>query len=407
MIKDYFVLAYKNLKHRGLRSWLTMLGIFVGIAAVVSLISLSNGLQEAVLGQFDVLSPDTLIVQSSGTSFGPPGSGAVRKLTEHDLDLIASVNGVDMAIPRLLRTVKIEFNKVIGFKYVTSIPGDPKMDNLMYKVLNIGLSEGRRLNSEDKGKILVGADLIKKEEFDKQIEIGSRIKIQNSSFEVVGIMEKTSSLIINNIGVITQKELEDALNISDELDIIMVKVVDKSRTEEVAGLIKKAMRRDRDQKEGEEDFVVQTPIQALSSINTILTILNIIVSGIAAVSLIIGGIGIANTMYTSVLERTREIGVMKAIGGKNSEILTVFVIEAGLLGLVGGIIGAIIGLAFAFGVAYAANVYLGQQLLVVAISYPLVFLSIGFSFIIGLVSGIMPALQASELKPVQALRGQK
>ena len=110
-------------------------------------------------------------------------------------------------------------------------------------------------------------------------------------------------------------------------------------------------------------------------------------------------------MYTSVLERTREIGVMKAIGGKNSEILTVFVIEAGLLGLVGGIIGAIIGLAFAFGVAYAANVYLGQQLLVVAISYPLVFLSIGFSFIIGLVSGIMPALQASELKPVQALRG--
>ena len=382
-----------------------MLGIFVGIAAVVSLISLSNGLQEAVLGQFDVLSPDTLIVQSSGTSFGPPGSGAVRKLTEHDLDLIASVNGVDMAIPRLLRTVKIEFNKVIGFKYVTSIPGDPKMDNLMYKVLNIGLSEGRRLNSEDKGKILVGADLIKKEEFDKQIEIGSRIKIQNSSFEVVGIMEKTSSLIINNIGVITQKELEDALNISDELDIIMVKVVDKSRTEEVAGLIKKAMRRDRDQKEGEEDFVVQTPIQALSSINTILTILNIIVSGIAAVSLIIGGIGIANTMYTSVLERTREIGVMKAIGGKNSEILTVFVIEAGLLGLVGGIIGAIIGLAFAFGVAYAANVYLGQQLLVVAISYPLVFLSIGFSFIIGLVSGIMPALQASELKPVQALRG--
>ncbi|MEM4271560.1 MAG: ABC transporter permease [Candidatus Pacearchaeota archaeon] len=404
MLKDYFKIAFKNLKHRGLRSWLTILGVFIGIAAVVSLISLSNGLEQAVMGQFKTLTGDKLIVQSSTSFFGPPGTLAVRKLNEHDLDLIKSVNGVDMAIPRLLRSTKIEFNEMIGFKYLASMPDNQEQINYIYDTMDLKTAAGRLLKAGDKGKIIIGSDFIKKEEFGKEVKVGTRLKIQNKSLEVVGILEKSSSLEVNNAALVIEEDLEEMLDIDDEIDLILVKVESKDRVEEVANLIKKTLRRDRNQKEGEEDFSVQTPVQALQSINTILGILNLIVSGIAAISLIIGGIGIANTMYTSVLERTREIGVMKAVGARNSEILAIFIIEAGLLGLVGGIIGALVGLGFAFGVSHLANTLIGQNLLLVSVSYPLVGLAIGFAFIIGLISGITPALQASKLKPSQALR---
>ena len=115
MISDFLKLSLNNLRRRRLRSLLTMLGIFIGIAAVVSLISLGQGLETAVLGQFKTLSTDKLMVQSASSTFGPPGSSAVRKLNEHDLDLVRSVPGVDFAIPRLLRSTKMEFNDIVQF----------------------------------------------------------------------------------------------------------------------------------------------------------------------------------------------------------------------------------------------------------------------------------------------------
>lgn len=404
MLKDYLFMAVDNLKHRGIRSWLTMIGIFIGIAAVVSLISLSNGLENAITGQFSSMSADTLLVQSASSFMGPPGTGAVRKLDQHDVDLIKSVPGVDMVIPRLLRTVKIEYNKFAKYKYLTSIPGDPELDNYMYTAMGLKVAEGRLLKNSDLGKIFIGSDFIGDEEFGTPVRLGSIIKIQGENYEVVGIMEKSGTLVVNNVGVVTQKEMESLLNIEDEFDMIMIKVTNKDRAEEVAELIKTKMRRDRDEKVGEEDFSVQTPLQAIESITLILNILNIIVVGIALVSLILGGVGIANTMYTSVLERKKEIGIMKAVGARNSEVLKIFLVESGLTGLVGGIGGAIIGLAFAFGASYAANAYFGQDLILVVISYPLVILAVTFSFLIGVISGLSPALQASNVRPVEALR---
>jgi putative ABC transport system permease protein len=135
-----------------------------------------------------------------------------------------------------------------------------------------------------------------------------------------------------------------------------------------------------------------------------LDIINAIIAGIAGISLFVGGVGIANTMYTSVLERRKEIGVMKAIGAKNRDVLWIFLIESALLGLAGGIIGAIIGLSLAFGISSAANAALGTVLLKVQISWPLLAGALAFSLIIGIVSGVLPARQASKLKPVEALR---
>ena len=350
MLKEYFLMALDNLRHRGIRSWLTVIGVFIGIATVVSLISLGQGLQEAVTGQFSTLSGDNLIIQSSSSAsfMGPPGTGAVRKLNEHDVNIINSVSGVELVIPRLIRVVKMEYNDISSFKYIASLPENQQQIDYIYKTTGLEIAEGRLLKLGDKRKIVIGNNFIGKDEFGKPVKLSSSLKIQNESFEVVGIIAKTSSLEINNAALIMEEDIKRILELEDEYDLILVKTINKDRTEQVAGEIEKDMRKDRDEKEGEEDFSVQTPVKALESISLILNIINLVVTGIALISLLIGGIGIANTMYTSVLERRKDIGVMKAVGSTNLEILKIFVIESGMMGLVGGIVGATIGLLFAF-----------------------------------------------------------
>ncbi|MEK6952149.1 MAG: ABC transporter permease [Nanoarchaeota archaeon] len=403
-MKDYFLLAFNNLKHRGLRSWLTILGIFIGIAAVVALISLGQGLQEAITGQFSTLSTDILTVTSAETSFGPPGASAVRKLTEHDLNVIKTIPGIKSAIVRLLRIVKTEYNDKLFFGFVASIPDDKDQINTIYTSINVKAEKGKLLEANDRGKIVLGYDIAQSETYGKEIEIGKKIRIQDKEFEVSGILKKAGTFQLNQVILMSEEDMKDVLNIKDEIDLIVVKVENKDRINDIAEEIKRKFRRDRNQDEGEEDFSVQTPVQALSAVNTILSVINVVVSGIAAISLIIGGVGIANTMYTSVLERRKEIGVMKAIGAKNHYILRIFVIESGLIGLVGGLGGAVIGLALAYFASFAANAALSTDLFRVSPSYPLLIASVIFAVVIGILAGLLPSLQASKLKPVEALR---
>lgn len=402
---DFLTISLNSLKKRKLRSALTMLGIIIGIAAVVALISLGTGLKTAVTGQFNTLSSDKLTIQNAGTGFGPPGSTVVRKLTEHDLRIIQNVNGVDNAVSRLIRIAKFEYNRAIGFNYIADIPDDIRAQEVIYNSLNPSLEDGRLLKSGDRGKVVLGHEFQNQDMFGKQIKVGSKIKIQEKDFEVVGILKESSSFQLNMVALMPTEDLKEIMNIEDEIDMIIAQVSDSDEIEDVAARISQALRKDRDEKEGEEDFSVQTPIQALSSVNTILNIINLIVTGIAAISLIIGGIGIANTMYTSVLERKKEIGTMKAIGAKNNDILLIFVFESGFLGLLGGVIGAFVGLGLAFSVSGIANAAFGSSIITVVVSWPLVIGAIGFSFIIGLLSGFAPSMQASKLKPVDALRG--
>ncbi len=404
MISDFVILALKNLKKRGIRSWLTMLGIFLGIAAVVSLISLGSGLREAITGQFSNLAPDLLTLTSAETGFGPPGSTAVRKLTEHDLDIVKNVAGVKRAIPRIIRVVKTEFNKETGFDYIGSMPENQEDIDFIYETFNIEASEGRLLDAKEYGKIILGDDFKKNNPYGKKLRLGDNLVVQGKSFEIVGFMKRTSTFTINSVVLMSEKDMKEILDIGDEIDLIAIQVSNKDNVEEVAEEIERKLRKDRDQEEGQEDFSVQTPVQSLESINTILTVINIVVTGIAMISLFIGGIGIANTMFTSVLERTKEIGVMKAIGAKNKDIMTIFVTESALLGFFGGLIGAAIGLGLAFTVSSIANTAFDDKILLVSISWPLLIAAVSFSILIGLFSGIIPAYQASRLNPVEALR---
>src|SRR3989338_767938 len=331
MIKDYLSLALGNLKHRGLRSWLTLLGIVIGIAAVVSLISLGQGLEKAITGQFSDLSADRLTIQNIGTGFGPPGSTSVRKLSEHDIEIIKRVSGISEVIPRLIRIVSFEYNDVRTFEYAGSMPDNQDDIEYIYKSLSFELEEGKLISSDDDGKVLLGNDFIDTEKFGKKLRVGSKIILQGREFEVSGFLKKAGSFQLNSVVFMGEKDLKEILKIGDEIDIIIVQIIDKNRIEKVAEDIKKELRKDRHLKDGDEDFSVETPLQSLGSVNLVLDIINIIVTGIAAISLLVGGIGVANSMFTSVLERKKEIGVMKAVGAKNSDILWIFLIESGLI----------------------------------------------------------------------------
>ncbi|MEK6820731.1 MAG: FtsX-like permease family protein, partial [Nanoarchaeota archaeon] len=163
-------------------------------------------------------------------------------------------------------------------------------------------------------------------------------------------------------------------------------------------------RKERGEKEGQETFSVQTSSQLLESFNSIFAVVQAVFVGIAAISLIVGGIGIMNTMYTAVLERTKEIGTMKAVGAKNSDILLIFLFESGLLGLVGGAIGIGLGIGIGKAVEIIAQQQLGTPFLRASFSLTLILGALLFSFVVGSVSGVLPALQASRLKPADALR---
>ena len=234
MFSQYFSLAFKNLRHRGLRSWLTILGIFIGIAAVVSLISLGQGLEKAVTGQFGSLDVDKLVIQNTGTGFGPPGSTAPVKLTDHDMKIIESVSGVKMVVPRLIRMVKIEYNKAAEFRYVGSLPADAEQIDLIKESLKVDVSQGKFLTKDDKGKVIIGSDIANSKSFDKEIRVGSTITIQGKKFQVAGILGKSATVLTNSIIIMMEDDIKSILNIGNEIDLIVVQLQSKDVATQVA-----------------------------------------------------------------------------------------------------------------------------------------------------------------------------
>ncbi len=407
MLRDYFFLAFRNLRKRGMRSWLTMIGIFIGIAAVVSLISLSEGMRGAILTQFTDLGTDKLIIQAEGVTFGPPGSGVSEKLKENDLDAVKRISGIRAVAGRLVRVAKTEYKDEVTYSYAASVPqGESR--KIIIETDNLGdIEEGRFLKKEDAYKVVLGYNFGYENVFEKNVRVGDSIDINGVKFEVVGILEKQGSFTTDGAMMINEEPMKDVLEIGDELDLIAVQVISEKDTDKIAGDIEKALRKTRDVKEGKEDFTIETPEDTIASLNSILSIVQVVIVGIAGISLLVGGIGIMNTMYTSVIERTREIGIMKATGAKNNMIFGLFLIESGMLGMAGGGIGIVIGFIFAKVVEVVGSTFLGADILRAHFPLWLIIGALGFSFVVGTVAGTFPAMQASNLKPVDALRFRK
>jgi len=407
MLKDYFIISIKNLRNRKLRSWLTMIGIIIGIIAVVSLISLGQGLKVVISSQFGDIGTDKLALQASG-GFGPPGTDVVKPLTKDHLEKVKKVNGVKIAAGRLLRNGKLEHDDHVGFGMAATMSeGDGR--KLIESALNLEAKQGRLLRDGDSKKVLLGNNFGEENAgFGKQIIVGSKVLIQEKQFQVVGILKKVGSFITDNLVLVEEDDLREILDIDDEdYDIIVMQVNQNADIKVVQENVEKLMRKERDVKKGEEDFTVQTPQAILGQVNSTLFAVQLFVYIIASISIIVGGIGIMNTMFTSVLERTKQIGIMKSIGARNSTIFSLFFIESGLIGGVGGIIGAIFGVIIAMSFAFVGRLLLGSELIMAEVSIWLVLGSIFGSFILGSIFGVIPAINASKLHPVDALRHTK
>ena len=409
MFTDYFKLAWENIIHRKLRSWLTVIGIVIGIAAVVALISLGQGVKKVITDEFTKIGTDKIFVlPAGGFSSGPPGSSiGINPLTEHDLEVIRRSKGVNQASGLLDKPAKIIYNRNLYFSQILGIPLDDSK-KLLDEAWNFKYAKGRPLKSGDKYKIIVGYDVANDKVFGKNVNVGDRINIEGQDFEVIGILESIGDPGVD-AGILmpddTAIQLYNAVTpLGKEESEIIVKVNSGTDPAIVAENIKRDLRRSRNVKEGEEDFSVQTTAQLLASFDVILNVLLGIVIGIALISLFVGGVGIMNTMYTAVLQRTNEIGVMKAIGAKNSDILKIFLIESGMLGLIGGVIGIIIGMGLSAAVAFVGRTFLHSILLQAYFPWYLILGALLFAFVVGALSGALPAVQASKQNPVEALR---
>ena len=402
MLRDYFLLACKNLRYRGIRSWLTMLGIFIGIAAVVSLISLGQGLQDAINEQFQELGSDKIIIQSK--TIGPPGSATNKALilTTKDLEVIKNTRGVEDAAGILIKTGPAEFNDEINIGFM--IGYDQYYEKLVKDTMAGLIIEGRTLKKSDQSKILVGYNHVYGDTWDKPVKLNDNIQIEGRNFKVVGVLKKTGNPFDDNAYYVQKEVLKELLNVEDEESQIIAKTQRNHNPVDVAKNIEKKLRKSRGEKEGQETFQVQTSEQLLQTITNIFNIIQVVLVGIAGISLLVGGIGIMNTMYTSVLERTKEIGIMKAIGAKNSDIFTIFLMESGMLGLMGGLIGVLIGIGMSKSVEIISTNIYGITLIKASLNPYLIIGALMFSFVVGSISGVFPALQASKLKPIDALR---
>ena len=403
MISDYFVFALKSIRRRGLRSWLTMIGIFIGIAAVVSLISLGQGLEDSITGQFEEMGSNKLtLLGKAGSIVSPIASSlADKSITEDDLKIIGDVGGVDYIVSMLMSSLVVEFDGELNNLFVYGLP--PKESNLAFGGMSSWQDEqGRLLEDSDKYKIFIG-DGIAHDTFSEDLEIRDKLEMNGVNFKVVGILKKVGGpddySIYLPLGVLR--------NLVDEPELVsMATIVVKEDFEPslVAEEIRKELYDYRNEDENSATFSLSTSDELLQTIGDVLSIVQWILVGIAAISLLVGGVGIMNTMYTSVVERTREIGIMKATGAKNSDVLILFLIESGMLGIFGGLIGIIIGVGISKGVEYIAYQQLGIDLLKVSIDPYLIGGALLFSFVVGSVSGVFPARQAARLKPIDALR---
>ncbi|MBI4140241.1 ABC transporter permease [Candidatus Woesearchaeota archaeon] len=396
-------LAVKNIQKRKKRTALTMLGIFIGITAVVALISLGQGLKQTINAQFEKVGADKIFIEIKESHFGALESQA--KLTKHDLETIKKTKGVIGVSGILFSSVRTEFNRIQRTQFIMSMPETSKEAELTYAAHNLEIDKGKKLTHKDKNKALIGYNIANKKLFGKDIVVGNKILVNDMSFEIIGTLKRTGDpTMMDNSIILPEENSREILNNPDEYKLIVAQSAKEINPDETAEKIEKELRKTRHKKEGKEDFEARTSTELIATFNKVLNIIQAVFAGIAAISLLVGGIGIMNTMYTAVLERTKDIGIMKAIGARNKDIFMLFFIESGLLGLSGGIIGITTGILISKTVETAANTVFGEGTISSAFPLYLILGSIAFSFIAGTISGAMPARRASKLKPVDALR---
>ena len=409
MLKDNFILAYKNIRERLSRSILTLLGIAIGIMAIISLMGLGEGMNQAVTSELSSLS-DTIIVYV-GESIGIESLMSGRSLdqnngeylTERDISDIERIPGVKDVSTQLSGNGIIRYNSQ---NYLASLIGmNVETINVLYDTND--LESGNLLDVNDQNKCIIGYN-IAHEYFDSDINIGSKIRINGNKFVVNGIfIEQGMGGLGSSDDSIVLTDL-DFKKITGESNITSatIRVYNVNTVETIADEIETAV----NENHGDDEFASATTMSSiLDSIQNIIGIIQMMLVAIASIALIVASIGIMNTMLTSVMERTREIGIMKAIGADNKDVMLIFIIEGMLVSIVGGIIGLFLGYFGSQGITslLSSNSMMGGGggiSFSPIISISSVILAVGVSLIVGIFSSLYPAWKAARMSPIEAVR---
>ena len=396
-------LAFRNLKRNKLRSFLAIIGIILGTMAITALASLGLGLQQSIESQFERSGGTLIQVTPKSTAGGPPGENAVASITEDDQDVIGRTRGVSATAGRLIEPSTVKTGEEEGDGFVATMPENAESRDIVATELNYDVAEGRFIKPGERTGVVIGASYAEDQVLGEILRVRDDISIRDTEFEVVGILERTDQFVVDQSIVMNEDVARDVYDKPSAYDVIIAQPSGDVQT--VKENIMRAMRDDRGVDEGDETFDVQTNKEAISSITSVLQIISGVLAAIGAISLVLGGITIMNTMYTTVLQRTQEIGVMKSVGAKRKDITLLFVAEAGLLGGIGGIIGSTVGLGLAQVIASLARSGLGIPFFEALLSPTIFTVGVVFAAGTGLISGYAPARRAAKKNPVEALRG--
>lgn len=402
-------IALNMVLHSRLRSWLTILGIIIGVSSVVAIISLGDSMEAAVTERMSDFGADIITISpgySRGGHFGP-GSGRMGggggeqitsdkdELTKMDVQVLRGMPEIKKINTQIGDRVDVEFMGSSGTVTLTGVDED-----VYAEITTDTVIEGRMLDSSDKNVAIVGSRLADGY-FDNDIGINKMISIEGRSVRVVGILDSGSSIIMPidmAYQLLEDKEV-------DVYDTITVQMREGYDAETVTDKIERKLLLSRHVTQKDQDFSVTSMASVQEQISATIGSMTFFLGLIAAISLLVGTVGIANTMFTSVLEKTKEIGIMKAIGAKNKDIMTIFLINSGLIGFVGGATGVLLGIFLSSllplflthmgGAASVSSIVVSPELMIIALVG-----SVG----VGILAGSIPAYQASKLKPVDALR---
>jgi putative ABC transport system permease protein len=396
---DLLRLAFSRLGTGKLRAALTMLGVVIGVASVVALVSVAQGATKGISDRLQSLGTNLLTVNAGSTSNGITRTslGSATTLTLDDASAISQLSGVQAVEPEL-STSKLVIAGTLN-ETATVIGTTPGYPTVRAYTMWVGTFLNQASVDSALRVAVIGATTADNLGLDGS-SIGSTISIGGLPFDLVGIMQPKGGTGFNSpddevlIPVSTARELFVGTN---SIRSMGVSAASADQIDTVSGEITALLEQRHGITTGVDDFTITTQAQLLGTVSGVSDVLTILLAGIASISLLVGGIGIMNIMLVSVRERTREIGIRKAIGARGRDILSQFLVEALFLSLAGGLIGIAIGVLASFGI----GIYAGWGFI---FNPATVLVAVGFSLVVGIVFGVWPASQAARLDPVVALR---
>jgi putative ABC transport system permease protein len=401
--------AARGLDTNRSRSALTILGIVIGITAIIVIMSLGQGAQSLILGEVQSIGSRVIAVIPGTQPTGPTGFISTFTDSLKNADVIALENKAN--VPHAAVVIPIVFgSETVSWQGNTYGPTIFGATPAFADIFNVTPAEGNLFTDDDVSSyasVAVIGDKVKTQLFGQNAALGQNIQINNHSFRVVGVLASTGQVSFLNFddAVVMPWTTEQAyVSGIHYFNRIIVEADSDSTVSETVNDITTTLRNDHNITDpSKDDFFVETATSAVATVSTILNVLTLFLAAVAAISLVVGGIGIMNIMLVAVTERTQEIGLRKALGATNRDILTQFLIEAVILTAAGGVIGIALGGAISFAVSsVVSHVY--------SLNWPFalpltaVLLGLGVSSAIGLVFGIYPARQAAKKSPIEALR---